>query len=222
LRDEAFAYCAFFSLPVPNIPEVPEVDSEALSVIRKWETKRAAEKAEETKRQRAEALVRQQELITKWRAGEYHGCLYDIPPMLRIAGNEVETSLGARFPIAQRRGCHDGVWVRGKSFCTSLNPYILMKVNSPGLKIAMPAPVTWAAFMIRLTVDSICEGEILLPSSRLTGNFCANRATEPKAAIAMKEKTCGRNRFCTIIQIDTTPSSKSSTDRIMCARSARV
>jgi hypothetical protein len=29
--------------------------------------------------------------------------LYDILPMLRIAGNEVETSLGARFPIAHAK-----------------------------------------------------------------------------------------------------------------------
>jgi hypothetical protein len=103
LRDQAFAYCAFFGLPVPNIPEVPELDSEALTAIRKREAKRAAEKAEQTKRERAEALVRQQELITKWRAREYHGCLYDIPVMLRIVGDEVQTSRGARFPVSHAK-----------------------------------------------------------------------------------------------------------------------
>ena len=99
LRDEAFAYCAFFGLPVPNIPEVPALDSDALTAIRKREAKRAAEKAEQTKRERAEAIVRQRELITKWRAGLYSGCLYDVPTMLRIDGDEVVTSRGARFPV---------------------------------------------------------------------------------------------------------------------------
>jgi len=103
LRDQAFAYCAFFGLPVPNIPEVPEIDSDALTTIRKREAKRAAEKAEQTKRERAEALVRQQELITKWRTGLYSGYFYDVPVMLRIDGDEVVTSLGAHFPISHAK-----------------------------------------------------------------------------------------------------------------------
>lgn len=103
LRDEAFAYCAFFGLPIPNIPKVPELDSEALAAIRKREAKRAAEKAEQTKRERAEAIARQQELITKWRAGQYSGCLYDVPVMLRIDGDEVVTSRGARFPVSHAK-----------------------------------------------------------------------------------------------------------------------
>lgn len=103
LRDEAFAYCAFFGLPVPNIPEVPELDSEALATIRKKEAKKAAEKAEQTKRERAEAIARQQELITKWRAGQYSGCFYDVPAMLRIDGDEVVTSRGARFPVSHAK-----------------------------------------------------------------------------------------------------------------------
>jgi len=103
LRDEAFAYCAFFGLPVPSIPEVPELNSDALTAIRKREAKRTAEKAEQTKRERAEALVRQQELINKWRAGQYSGCFYDVPAMLRITGDEVQTSRGARFPISHAK-----------------------------------------------------------------------------------------------------------------------
>src|SRR6202030_1518267 len=82
LRDEALAYCVFFGLLAPNIPEVPEIDSDALAAIRKREAKRAAEKAEQTKRERVEALVRQQELITQWRVGQYSGYFYDVPVML--------------------------------------------------------------------------------------------------------------------------------------------
>lgn len=103
LRNEAVAYCAFFGLPVPNISEVPDLDSDALTAIRKREAKRAAEKAEQTKGERAEALVRQQELITKWRAGQYSGCIYDVPTMLRIDVDEVVTSRGARFPVSHAK-----------------------------------------------------------------------------------------------------------------------
>jgi len=69
LRDEAFAYCSFFGLPVPNIPKVPGLGSDALTAIRKQEAKRAAERAEQTKRERAEAQVHQQEQINRWRTG---------------------------------------------------------------------------------------------------------------------------------------------------------
>ncbi len=103
LRDEAFAYCAFFGLPFPNITDIPALDSDALSTIRKREAKRAAEKAEHTKRERAQAVVRQQELIIKWRAGEYSGFFYDVPIMLRIVGSEVETSRGARIPVSHAK-----------------------------------------------------------------------------------------------------------------------
>jgi len=109
LRDDAFAYCAFFGLPVPNITEVPELNSDALTAIRKREAKRAAEKAEQTKRARAEALVRQQELIAKWRDGVYSDYLYDVPVMLRIDGDEVVTSRGARFPVSHAKRALDFV-----------------------------------------------------------------------------------------------------------------
>ena len=82
---------------------MPEIDSDALTAIRKREAKRAAEKAEQTKRERAEAIVRQQELIAKWRAGQYSGSLYDVPAMLRIDGDEVVTSRGARFPVSHAK-----------------------------------------------------------------------------------------------------------------------
>ena len=56
-----------------------------------------------TKRERAEAIVRQQELITKWRPGQYSVSLYDVPVMLRIDGDEMVTSRGARFPVSHAK-----------------------------------------------------------------------------------------------------------------------
>ena len=55
------------------------------------------------RRARAEAIARQAQLIERWRAGQYSGCFYDIPAMLRIDGDEVVASLGARFPIAHAK-----------------------------------------------------------------------------------------------------------------------
>jgi hypothetical protein len=151
LRDEAFAYCAFFGLPVPNIPEVPELDSVALTAIRKREAKRAAEKAEQTKRERAEALVRQLELIIKWRAGQYSGSLYDVPTMLRIVGDEVQTSLGARFPISHaKRGLASVRKVRetGQAYVRNghsihLGPYAIDRIEPEGTVKAGCHVVSW-------------------------------------------------------------------------------
>jgi hypothetical protein len=103
LRSEALAYCKFFRLPRPKINPIPALDSKLLEKIRKLEAQRAAEKGEQTKRERAEAIARQQELITKWRAGQYSGCFYDIPTMLRIDGDEVLTSRGVRFPVSHAK-----------------------------------------------------------------------------------------------------------------------
>jgi hypothetical protein len=151
LRDEAFAYCAFFGLPVPNISEVRELDSEALTAIRKREAKRTAEKAEQTKRERAEAVIRQQELITKWRAGQYSGCLYDVPAMLRIDGNEVVTSRGARFPVSHAkralafvRKVHESGQANVRNGRTiHLGPYALDRIEANGTVKAGCHVVSW-------------------------------------------------------------------------------
>jgi len=164
LRDEAFAYCAFFGLPVPNISEVPGLDSEALTAIRKREAKRAAEKAEQTKRERAEALVRQQELIAKWRAGLYSGCLYDVPPMLRIDGDEVVTSQGARFPVSHaKRGLafvrrvreSQKAYVRN-GHTIHLGPYALDRIEADGTVKAGCHVVSWEEIeRIASALDSV-------------------------------------------------------------------
>jgi len=164
LRDQAFAYCAFFGLPVPNIPEVPEIDSEALNAIRKREAKRAAEKSEQTKRERAEALVRQQELISKWRAGQYSGCLYDVPTMLRIDGDEVVTSRGARFPISHakraltfvRKVRQSGQAYVRNGHTIHLGPYALDRIETDGTVKAGCHVVSWEEIQrIAPALDSI-------------------------------------------------------------------
>jgi len=165
LRDEAFAYCAFFGLAVPSIPEVPELDSDALTAIRKREAKRAAEKAEQTKRERAEALARQQELITKWRAGQYSGCFYDVPAMLRIVGDEVQTSRGVRFPVYHaKRGLAFVRRVRecGQAYVRNghtihLGPYAIDRIEPDGTVKAGCHVVSWDEIeRIAPVLDSFC------------------------------------------------------------------
>jgi hypothetical protein len=164
LRDEAIAYCAFFGLPTPNIPEVSELDSDALTAIRKREAKRAAEKAEKTKRQRMEALVRQHELIAQWRAGRYAGCLYDVPTMLRIEGDEMVTSRGARFPVSHAKRAL--AFVRkvresGKAYVRNghtihLGPYALDRIEADGTVKAGCHVVSWAEIeRIAAALDSV-------------------------------------------------------------------
>lgn len=151
LRQQAIDYSAFFGLPTPNIPEVPPIDSEALAAIRKREAKRSAEKAEETKRKRAEAIARQQELITKWRAGEYSGSFYDVPVMLRIDGNEVLTSQGVRFPVLHakralafiRKIRESGQAYVHNGHTIHLGPYSIDRIEADGTVKAGCHVVSW-------------------------------------------------------------------------------
>lgn len=164
LREETLSYCAFFGLSVPTIQEVPELDSEALTAIRKREAKRSAEKAEYTKRERAEALVRQQELITKWRAGQYSGCFYDIPAMLRIDGDEVLTSRGARFPVSHakralafvRKIRESGQAYVRNGHTIHLGPYAIDRIEPNGTVKAGCHVVSWEEIeRIATLLDSI-------------------------------------------------------------------
>lgn len=115
------------------------------------EAQRAAEKAEQTKRERAEALARQQELISKWRAGLYSLCLYDVPAMLRIDGDEVLTSRGVRFPVSHAKRAL--AFVRkvrelGQSYVRNghtihLGPYAIDRIEPDGTVKAGCHVVSW-------------------------------------------------------------------------------
>jgi len=99
LRNEAREYAKFFKLPLPKIAPVPPLDSEGLAKIKAKEAIKSAEKAAKEKARKAELVRQEQEQAEKWRAGLYNGSLYNTPIMLRISGDEVETSRGARIPI---------------------------------------------------------------------------------------------------------------------------
>jgi hypothetical protein len=104
LRREALCYATFFSLADPPIDPVPDLDSKQMAAIKSREAKASAKKAAETKRKSEEDRVRWAHAAEQWRKGEYHHYLpYSLPTMLRIEGNEVVTSHGARFPITHAK-----------------------------------------------------------------------------------------------------------------------
>ena len=163
LRREALAYCKFFRLPRPSIKAIPALDSKLLEKIRKLEAQRAAEKAEQTKRERAEAIARQQELISEWRAGQYSGCLYDVPVMLRIDGDQVMTSRGVRFPVSHakrvlafvRRVRELGQAYVHNGHTIHLGPYALDRIEPDGTVKAGCHVVFWQEIeRIALRLDS--------------------------------------------------------------------
>jgi len=145
--DTIYSYGSHF----PIARHAPELDSDALTAIRKREAQRSAEKAEQTKRERAEALVRQQELITKWRVGQYSGCLYDVPVMLRIDGDQVVTSRGARFPASHakralafvRKVRESGQAYVRNGHTIHLGPYAIDRIEPDGTVKAGCHVVSW-------------------------------------------------------------------------------
>src|SRR6266403_280024 len=104
LRKEALCYATFFGLADPAIDQVPDLNSEQMAAIKSREAKASAKKAAETKRKAEEDCIRWAAAAEQWRAGEYHHTLpYSLPTMLRIEGDEVVTSRGARFPISHAK-----------------------------------------------------------------------------------------------------------------------
>ncbi len=99
LREELRRYIAFFSLSDIAVP-----NSENLETLQAWI---AAHQAEEQQRREDAARCAEQKRrreqrvrIKRFRSGDPAvNYISGILPMLRVRGNEVETSLGARFPV---------------------------------------------------------------------------------------------------------------------------
>ena len=99
-RSEALCYATFFGLADPDIPMVPDLDSEPLAALKKREAKKSAEKAAKSKQEAEERRQKAQSLADIWlQGGAHHYLLNAIPPMLRIKDHEVETSHGVKFPV---------------------------------------------------------------------------------------------------------------------------
>lgn len=96
--------------------------------------KHAEREACERKRQK------QAKYAEAWRRGEYHGNLYDLDVMLRVTGEEVVTSLGARFsvgdakrvfPLIKRCRKHKKAW-QANGAKVYLGYFVIDKITNRG------------------------------------------------------------------------------------------
>ncbi len=101
LLAEYRAYCEFFSFEAhAPFPAVPALESLTPKVANARAKERDAAR-EVARRIENERLTREAaDKLAQWRAGELlYARFYGQPTALRISGNDVETSLGARVPI---------------------------------------------------------------------------------------------------------------------------
>jgi hypothetical protein len=141
LREQLRSYLAFFDLIAAALPESDELDA-----LEAW-----IREHEEEERQRREEAVRiaeqvrrreQAEQIQRFLAGDpYVGYISGVSPMLRVVGEEVETSLGARFPRAHAiRGLAfvRGIRASGQEYIPNghaihLGNYVIDRIDSDGV-----------------------------------------------------------------------------------------
>jgi hypothetical protein len=103
LREQLRRYVAFFGLGDVAVPESDELDA-----LQSWI---AAHEEEERKHREKSARLAEEERrreqadrIQRFRAGDSNvSYIPGISPMLRVVGDEVQTSLGARLPVSHAR-----------------------------------------------------------------------------------------------------------------------
>jgi len=151
LREQLRGYLAFFDLVAVALPESNELDAleawirehEAEERQRREEAARLAE--EVRRRERAEQ-------IQQFLAGDPHASyISGVSPMLRVVGDEVETSLGARFPRAHAiRGLAfvRGVRASGREYVRNghaihFGNYVVDRIESDGTVHAGCHVVRW-------------------------------------------------------------------------------
>lgn len=106
-RANAIEFCQFFSLPTDELPTIPEEDKVREEVKKRKDAERAEREEREQKRKLAEEKENA-ERLERFLSGETvyarWGATYpDGTAALRIEGEEVVTSLGARVPISHAK-----------------------------------------------------------------------------------------------------------------------
>ena len=151
LREQLRGYLAYFDLIDVALPESGELDALAAWI----------KGHEEEERQRREEAVRiaeqvrrrdQAEQIQRFLAGDpYASHIAGVSPMLRVVGDEVETSLGARFPRAHAiRGLAfvRAVRASGREYVSNghaihLGNYVIDRIETDGTVHAGCHVVRW-------------------------------------------------------------------------------
>jgi hypothetical protein len=151
LREQLQRYVAFFDLSSVAIPESDELDT-----LQAWIT---AHEAEEQQRREQVALLAEEERrrehaeqIRRFRAGDLHASyIPGLSPMLRVMGEEVQTSMGARFPVSHARRALAFIrklresgqeYVRNRH-TIHLGPYVIDRIEADGTVHAGCHVVKW-------------------------------------------------------------------------------
>jgi hypothetical protein len=163
LRAQLRRYIAFFDLQEVTVPESDELDA-----LQSWIA--AHEDQERHRREEAARIAEekrrreQAEQIKRFRAGDSHASyIPGVSPMLRVVGDEVQTSLGARFPVSHaRRGLAFIHKVResGREYLRNghtihLGHYVIDRIEPDGTVHAGCHVVKWEEIE-RITPQLLC------------------------------------------------------------------
>jgi hypothetical protein len=100
LREQLQGYVAFFDLREVAVPESDELDA-LQSWIAAHEEEERQRRVEAARLAEEERCREQADRVQRFRAGDPHvSYIPGVSPMLRVVGDEVQTSLGARFPVS--------------------------------------------------------------------------------------------------------------------------
>jgi len=100
VQENARAYCDFFV--IDPVPMEKMTDSKRAEIIAFDKAQKARAKAQE-KARAIEASLSQAEKIAQWLASERNSLPYDCPLILRVNGDNVESSKGASVTVRQAR-----------------------------------------------------------------------------------------------------------------------
>lgn len=164
LREQLRRYVAFFDLSDIAVPESDELDALQAWIMAHEEEER--QRREEAARLAEEERRREQaEQIQRFREGDPNASyIPGVSPMLRVVGDEVQTSLGARFPMSHaRRGLALICRVResGQEYVLNghtihLGHYVIDRIESDGTVHAGCHVVKWEEIE-RIIPQLICS-----------------------------------------------------------------
>jgi hypothetical protein len=163
LREQLLRYVEFFDLSEVAVPESDELDG-----LKAWI--RAHEEDERQRREKAARIAEEErhreqaEQILRFRAGDPHASyIPGVSPMLRVVGDEVQTSLGARFPVSHalraltfiRKVRESGREYVRNSHTIHLGPYVIDRIEPDGTVHAGCHVVKWEEIE-RITPQLLC------------------------------------------------------------------
>lgn len=164
LREQLQRYVAFFDLSDIAVPESDELDA-----LQSWIA--AHEEEERHRREESERLAEEErrreqaDRIQQFRAGDPNvSYIPGVSPMLRVVGNEVQTSLGARFPVSHARHGLDFIHKVRKSgreyvrngHTIHLGHYVIDRIEPDGTVHAGCHVVKWEEIE-RITAQLVCS-----------------------------------------------------------------